>query len=153
MILDRKRKKPRRLAASPFVNRTTAVVPQLDELVGMFIPVDLSAHVVRFMIQLPLIFLGEVPVVGSHVLLFVVLQPLLASFEVSRLSRRQSSTLYTVGDPVLLVLFPPVDLIDARVPRIILPRTCAGSVAVLGLSSSRSHNDQTAHCQHGKIMF
>lgn len=93
---------------------------------------------VRFSIQLSLILLREMTVVGSHIFLFVVLQTLFAALEMGSLSGRQFIVFHAIGDAILLVLFAPIDLIDAGMAGIDLSRTGARSVAGLSLSSSRS---------------
>ena len=53
---------------------------------------------IRFAIELALILLGQMAVVLGHVFLFVILQALLAVFEVRGLSGRQLAVLYAIGD-------------------------------------------------------
>jgi hypothetical protein len=117
-----------------------------SNLLVVLVFVDLVAHVIRFFVELPLILLGEVTIVGSHVFLFVILQALLASFQVGRLARCQLILLHSIGDSILLVLFALIDLIHARMAGIDYTGSGAGSV-VLGLSSSGSDGNETAHCQ------
>lgn len=83
-------------------------------LIGMLVFVDALAHVICFLVKLALILLGQVAVILGHVLLLVVLKALLAPLKPSGLSRRQFIVLDAVGDPVLLVLFALINLVDAR---------------------------------------
>ena len=76
----------------------------------MLVFVNLLALAVRFAIELALVCLGEVPVVSSHIFLLVVLQPLLASFQMRGLPRRQLVVLYAISNAVLLILFTAVYL-------------------------------------------
>jgi hypothetical protein len=103
------------------------------------------AHVVRFAIELALVLLGQMAVVLRHVALFIVLQALFAALEMSGLSGRQLTVLYSVCDPVLLICFAAVDLVHARMLRIHLIRACTGRV--LSLSRSRSGDHQTSYYQ------
>src|SRR5271165_1154341 len=110
-------------------------IQNLEEqrLFGVLIFVNLVALAIGFAVELALVLLGQVSVVLGHVRLFVVLQALFAALQVRGLSRRQLVVLHAIGDAVLLVLFPLVDLVDARMAGIDLARTGAGSV--LRLSS------------------
>lgn len=113
----------------------------------MFVRSNALAHVVGFMIELALIFLGQVTVVRGHIFLFVVLQALFAFFQVRRLPRRELSVFYAVGDVVLLVGLTRVYLIHAWMAGIDLPCSRTGCVAVLGLSSGRADKKEGARCQ------
>src|SRR5208337_420155 len=113
----------------------------------MLVLVDFGALTVGFLVELLLVLLGEVAVVLGHISLFVVLQTLLALFQVGSLPRRQLVVLDAVGNAVLLVLFALIDLIDPRMAGINLARAGAGSVAVLGLSRGSTDSHQTTHCQ------
>jgi hypothetical protein len=75
----------------------------------------------------------------------LVLQALFAALEMSGLSGRQLTVLYSVCDPVLLICFAAVDLVHARMLRIHLIRACTGRV--LSLSRSRSGDHQTSYYQ------
>jgi hypothetical protein len=113
-----------------------------ERLLIVLVLVDLVAHVVGFAIQLSLILFGQVAVVLSHVFLFVVLQALLAFLQMSGLSGRELSVLHAVGDPILLVLFALIDLVDARMVGIIHARACTGGV---GLCSGGPDKHQSTH--------
>jgi len=102
---------------------------------------------VRFVIELALVFLREMAVIGSHIFLFVVLQTLLAAFQSRSLSGFQLAILDAVGDPILLIGLALIHLIHARMTGINLASARAGSVAVLRLSSCGSENEQAARCQ------
>ena len=129
------------------VSTTPGTREAADLLGGVLVFVDSVAHVVRFPVELALILLGEVAIVGGHVFLFIVLQALLTTFQTGGLSGLQLPVLHTVGDAVLLIGFTPIHLVDARMAGIDLSRAGSGSVAGLRLSSGRSDDHQTTHCQ------
>ena len=114
-------------------------------LCGVLILIDAIAHAIGFAVELPLICLGQMAIVRSHVSFFVVLQALFALFEVGSLSGRQLAVLYTVGDAVLLVSFATVDLVDTWMAGIELVRTSAGSVGLLRSGGTEEH--QATHCK------
>ena len=87
---------------------------------------------VLLLVELPLFALGQVTIVGGHISFLLVLDVLLLPFHVRGLPRRHSAVLDAVGDAVLLILFASVNFVNARMARIVLPRSRA--VAVLGLS-------------------
>jgi hypothetical protein len=138
-----KRKKPRWFAA--FVLNLGSQRLELLAIVLVFI--DLLAGLILLLVELPLLGLGQVTVVGSHIGLFLVLGVLFAVFQVSSLSRRQGAVLLAVGDAVLLILLASIDFVDARMIRIDYSRSRAGRVAVLGLSSGGANQHETTHCQ------
>ena len=94
----------------------------------MLVFVDFLALAIGLTIELPLVFLGQVSVVGGHVFLFVVLEALLALFQVRGLPWRQLVVLHSVGDAVLLVLFALVYLIHPRMVGIVDPGAGASGV-------------------------
>jgi len=118
----------------------------------MLVFVDALAHVVGFFVELVLVLLGQVAVILGHVALFIVLQALLAAFEVGGLTRSEFAVLDPVRDAVLLIGFAAVDLVDTRVPGIDLAGTGSGSIG-LGLSKGRSNDHQTAdsHCEQRRL--
>ena len=95
---------------------------------------DPFAHVVGFPIELPLIFLGEMAVPLRHIFLLVLLQALLAALEVGGLARRELCIFHAIGNPLLLVSFALIDLIDSRVSGIDVAGTGARGFAGLRLS-------------------
>jgi len=113
----------------------------------MLVFVDLLAGTVLLPIELPLLALGQMTIVGGHISFLLVLDVLFLSFHVRSLSRRHGAVLDAVGDAVLLILLAPIDFVDARMARIDLPRSRAGCVAILGLSSGGANEQETTHCQ------
>ena len=113
----------------------------------MFILVDAIAHVVLFLIELFLLALGQVTVVSGHIGLLLILNILFAILYARSLAGRQRTILDAIRDPVLLVRLTGVDFVDARMTRIDLTRSRAGSVAVLGLSSGGTNKQETTRCQ------
>ena len=111
----------------------------------MFVSVDALAHVVGLMIELALVFPGEMSVVLGHIALFVILQALFAALQARSLPGRELTVFYPVGNATLLVGFTSVDLIHARMAGIDL--ACTGAGSVLSLRSGRSNNHQTTHCK------
>ncbi|HUD63340.1 MAG TPA: hypothetical protein VMQ17_02120 [Candidatus Sulfotelmatobacter sp.] len=128
-------------------DRDVASNVSTDLVAGVLVLVDSLAHVVGFPVELALILLGEMAIVGSHVLFLVVLQALLTAFQTGGLSRRQLPVLHSVRDAGLLIGFTSVHLVDARMAGIDLSRAGFGSVAGLGLPGGGSGNHQTTHCQ------
>ncbi len=120
-------------------------MPELLAIV--LISVDLPAGLVLLLVEPPLLALGQVTIVGSHISFLLILGPLLAVFQVRGLSGRQGAVLLAVGDAVLLILFAAIDFVDAGMIRIDYSRSRAGCVAVLGLSSGGTNRYQTTHCQ------
>jgi hypothetical protein len=118
-----------------------------DLLRRMFVFVDLLAGMVLFLVELLLFALGQVTVVGGHIPLLLVLDVLFLPFHVRGLSRGHGAVLDAVGDAVLLILLAAIDFIDARMPRIDLPRSRTGCVVVLSLSSGGANKHETTHCQ------
>jgi hypothetical protein len=112
----------------------------------VFVFVDFLALTVGLFVELLLILLGQVAVVCRHVLLFVILQALLAFFQIRGLSRRELTILHAVGNAVLLILFALVDLVDPRMVGIIHARAGARSVGLLRSGGSDKH--QTTHCKN-----
>src|SRR5215469_3446975 len=92
---------------------------------------DALAHVVGFPVQLTLILLGQVTAVGGHVFFLVVLEALLAALQARCLSRCQLAVLDPVGNPVLLVLLPLIDLVHPRRSPIHDSRSGARGVAAV----------------------
>lgn len=119
----------------------------LELLAIMLVSVDLPAGLVLFLVEAPLFALGQVTIVGSHIRFLLVLGPLLAVFQMRRLSGRQRAVLIAVGDAVLLILFAAINFVDAGMARIDHSSSRAGCVAVLGLSSGGANRYQTTHCQ------
>ena len=119
----------------------------LELLAIMLVFVDLPAGLVLFLVKPPLLAFSQVTVVGSHVRFLLVLGPLLAIFQMRRLSRRQRPVLIAVGDAVLLILFAAIDFVNAGMTGIDHSRSRAGCVAVLSLSSGGANRYQTTHCQ------
>src|ERR1700757_4279820 len=89
-----KRKKPQRqrLSLLPFCRAWEANGAGL--LGRVFVFVDALAHIVGLVVELALVFLGEMAVVFGHILLFVTLQPLFAVLQVRRLSGCKLAILY-----------------------------------------------------------
>ena len=88
-------------------------------MTAVFVLVNALAHMVRFPVELALVFLGEVPIVGGHVFLLVILQALFAFLKMRGLTGRQLSILDAVGNAVLLVCLAPIYLVhrvDGRDP-------------------------------------
>ena len=112
----------------------------------MLVVVDVPAFVVFLAIQLALLGFRQVAVVRSHVLLFLPLNPILASLETRCLARRQFAVLDPVGNSILLAFFTVIDLVDPRMPRINHARAGAWSWSC-GLSRGGRDTDQTANCQ------
>jgi len=119
----------------------------LDLLAIMLVFVDLLAGTVLFAVELPLLGLGEVAIVGGHIRFLLVLDVLFFVFQIRSLSRRERAVLDAVRDAVLLVRLAGVNFVHAGMTRIDLPRSRAGCVAVLGLSSGGANRQQTTHCQ------
>ena len=113
----------------------------------MLVFIDLLARTVLFLVELFLLALGQVTVVSRHIGFLLVLDVLFTVFHARRLSRRHGSVLDSIRDAVLLILLAGIDFVDARMTRIDLPRSRAGSVAVLGLSSGGANQHETPHCQ------
>src|SRR5580692_7934398 len=143
ILSRRKGKKPQRHAA--FVLNSGSQTADL--LCRMLVLVDLFARVVLLAVQLLLFALGQVTVVGSHVSFFLVLNVLFLLFHVRGLSRSHGAVLDAVRDAVLLILLAVIHFVDAGMIRIVLPRSRAGCVAVLGLSRGDANNHETTHCQ------
>jgi hypothetical protein len=141
------KKKAATIAAISFTSKRGAASWARDLFAVVLVFVDLVAHVIRFLVELSLVFLGQVAIIGSHVFLFIVLQTLFASLQIGGLPRRQLIVFDAIGNAILLILFALVHLIDARMAGIVYAGAGAGSVAGLGLSSSGSDSQQTAHCQ------
>src|SRR5215467_2777820 len=138
MTFVRKRKKPQTLRLSPPPSE------RAKQLVGfgiVLILVDAFAHAIGFAIQLALVLFGQVAVVLDHVLLLLILQSLFATLQPLCFSGSKSAAFHTIGDAVLLVLFPLVDLVDARMSRIEDPGTRTRSIVLLG--NCRCDEDQT----------
>ena len=119
----------------------------LDLFPIMLVFVDLLTGAVLFLVELSLFALGQVTIVGGHIRFLLVLDVLFAVFHARSLSRRHGVVLEAVGDAVLLILLAGIDFVDARMTRIDLPRSRAGCVAVLGLSSGGANKHETTHCQ------
>jgi len=119
----------------------------LELLPIMLIFVDLLARAVLFLIQLLLFALGQVTIVGGHVGFFLVVNVLFFILDARSLSRRHGAVLHSIRDAILLILLAGIHFVDARMTRIHLPRSRAGRVAILGLSSGGADKHQTAHCQ------
>ncbi len=116
-------------------------------MTAVFVLVNALAHVVRFPVELALVFLGEVPIVSGHVFLFVILEALFAFLKMRRLAGRQLSVLDAIADTLLLVRLAPIYLVDTGVAGIDLPRSRARRViGRCGLSSSSAHKYETG-CQ------
>ena len=98
----------------------------------MLVLINLLTGFVLFFVELLLLAFGQVTIVSGHVGFFLVVNVLLAVFQMRSLPRRQGTILFTVGDTILLVLLAAIDLVDAGMTGINLSRTCAGCVAVLG---------------------
>jgi len=113
----------------------------------MFVLIDPLAHVVLLLVELPLLALGQVTIVSRHIGFLLVFNLLFAIFQSRSLPRRQRAVLDAVRDSILLRRLAGIHFVDARMTRIDLPRSRAGCVAVLGLSSSGPHQHQTTHCQ------
>lgn len=84
---------------------------------------DAGAHVIGFTIELALVFFREMAVVLGHISFLVPGQTLFASFQAAGFAGRKLSALDAVCNPLLLIGFATIDLVDARVPRIDLSRT------------------------------
>ena len=69
----------------------------------MLILVNAIAHVVLLLVELPLLTLGQVTVMSSHVSLLLVLDVLLPILNPRGLARCQGTVLDTIRDPVLLI--------------------------------------------------
>jgi len=104
----------------------------------MFVLIDLPAGTVLLPVNLPLLALGQVAIVSSHVSFLLVVDMLFAIFQMRSLARRQRTVLFSVRNAILLILLAAIHLVDARMSRIVLPRSGAGCV-VLGLSSGTSY--------------
>lgn len=115
-------------------------------LVVVLVGRDPLAHVIGFAVQLALILLRQMAVVLRHVSFFIVLQALLAMLQAARFPGRELAALHTVGNPLLLVCLPMIDLVDARMPRIDLACTGSGRVGILG--SGGPHRHETTHCKN-----
>lgn len=102
---------------------------------------------VLFPVELLLLALGQVTIVGSHIGLLLVLDVLFFIFQMRSLSRRQRAVLDAVRDAILLIRLAAIDFVDPGMTRIDLPRSRAGSVAILGLSRGGANKHQTTHCQ------
>jgi hypothetical protein len=107
--------------------------------------IDFLALTILFPIELALIRLRQVSVVRRHIPLLVILEPLLAFFQIGGLAGRQFVVLDSIRYPVLLILFPVVDLVHARMIRIYDPRTGARCVRIR-LRNRRPGQQQTT-CQ------
>ncbi len=108
----------------------------------MFIFVNLPARFVLLFIELILLALGQVPVVGGHVGLLLILDVLFAILQMSSLSGCELVVLHAIRDAILLVLLASVNLVDARMTGIDSSRTCT-----LGLSRGEADCHETARCQ------
>jgi hypothetical protein len=145
------RKKPLEFAAfvlTIFLNSSLNLGGQLLELLPiMLVFVDLLAGAILFAVELSLFSLGEVTVVGSHIRFFLVLDVLFPVLHTRGLSRRHGAVPLAVGDAVLLILLACIHFVDARMAGINLPRSGAGCVVVLGLSSGGTKKHETTHCE------
>lgn len=108
-------------------------------LVAVFVFIDLAAGAILFPVELVLLGLSQVAIVCGHVSLFLVLDMLFLSLDVSSLPRRHRTVLHSIGNAVLLVLLAGVDFVDPRMARVVL----AGA----SLCSGCSDRNETAHCE------
>jgi hypothetical protein len=95
----------------------------------VLVVVDALVHVVGFVIELFLVFLREMPVVGGHIFLFVVLQAGFSVLEVRSLGGRDFAAADSIRDTFLLMGFAAVHLVYARMTGI--DDTCSGSGVVV----------------------
>src|SRR4029077_13636673 len=100
------------------LSSTVRNLEQLIRLCVVLVLVDALAHVIRFAIELALVFFGQMAVVLRHVFLFVILQTLFAVLQATGFPGSELATLNAVADAVLLVLFALIHLIDAGMTRI-----------------------------------
>lgn len=91
----------------------------------VFVFRDAGAHMIRFAIELALVFLCEMTIVLGHKSLLVILQAFFATLQPPRLCGRELAILDTVRDSFLLVGFAAIDLVDARMSGIDLSRSSA----------------------------
>ncbi len=113
----------------------------------MLVFVNLLAGFVLFFVELLLLGFGQVTIVSGHVGFFLVVDVLLAIFQMRSLPRGQSTVLFAIGDAILLVLLAAIDLVNARMTGIDLSRACAGCVAVLGMSRGDANKHKASHCK------
>ena len=97
------------------------------------------------MVELALILFRQMAIVFGHIFLLVILQALLALFEMRGLSGLQLAILNSIGDSILLIRFAAIDLVDARMTGIDLPGSGARSVGLLRSGGTDEH--QTTHCK------
>ena len=122
-----------RAAAFLFDSSTFLTLP---DRVVVLLGVDLRALFVLFPVEIGLFALGQMAVMGRHVLLLLVRDVLLLAFQLGRLFGRQFAALDSVGDAVLLVLLAVIHLVDARMAWVDLAGASAFGVGVLGKARS-----------------
>jgi len=75
--------------------------------------VDTLADPVLLAIDPALLAFGQMAIVFRHIFLFAVLHTRFALLKIGRLLRSQFAALDAIGDALLLIFFPLVDLVDA----------------------------------------
>jgi len=91
----------------------------------VFVFRDAGAHMIRFAIELALVFLCEMTIVLGHESLLVILQAFFSTLEPAGFCRRELAIFHSIRDSFLLIGFAAIDLVDARMSRIDLSRSSA----------------------------
>lgn len=100
---------------------------------------------VLFFVELLLFALRKVTVMGRHISFLLVLDVLLPILQMRRLTWSQRTIPDAIGDAILLVRLPAINLVNARMSRVDLPRPRPGSI--LSLSRGGTKRKKTTHCQ------
>ena len=80
---------------------------------------------IRFAIELALVFLCEMTIVLGHESLLVILQTFFSTLEPAGFCRRELAIFHAVRDSFLLIGFAAIDLVDARMSGVDLSRSRA----------------------------